>query len=268
MLAEILRRNRSVSPMVHCITNAVSANDCANLLLASGASPIMAETPEEVEEIVALCSGLVLNLGMPNPRKVDAMLKAGSAANRMNRPVVLDPVGVGSSSFRNDAARRILEGVQVCVIRGNVSEIEALADGSAGHRGVDDDGHISAEDAAAAARRLANRTGAVVVMTGRADIVTDGRTGYRVLNGCPMMRLVTGAGCQLSALTGAYAASNPEKILEASLAATCAMGLCGEQAQQRMTALDGNASCRGYIIDALCHLTPEKLERGARYEIF
>ena len=129
MLGEMLQNVRENRPLVHCITNYVTANDCANLLLACGGSAIMADEMEEVEEVTSLCGGLVLNLGTPNPRKVEAMLRAGREANRMGRPVVFDPVGVGCSAFRREASSRILEQVQLSVIRGNASEIAALTGG-------------------------------------------------------------------------------------------------------------------------------------------
>ena len=267
MLAEILRRNRKVSPLVHCITNYVTINDCANLLLASGASPIMADDPEEAAEITAMCGALVLNLGTPNPRKLEAMLRAGQEANRLGRPVVLDPVGVGGSELRKTAAKRLLERVRIAVIRGNASEIRTLVQGTAAHRGVDTDESSSFEASFRLAGQLAESVGAAVVLTGDADVVTDGRTTFRVRNGHPMMRSVTGAGCQLSSLTGAFAAACPENTLHAALAATCAMGLCGEIAHRRLSPMDGNASYRNYIIDAMYNLTPEELERGAKYEV-
>jgi len=265
MLSEILERNRSVSPLVHCISNYVTANDCVNLLLASGASAIMADDTEEVEEITAMCQALVINLGTPNPRRLEAMRKAGAAANRLGHPVVLDPVGVGGSALRRAAAVQLLQSVRFSVIRGNASEIRTLADGSSAHRGVDADDDCG--DTSALARQLARSSGAVVALTGAEDIVTDGQRTCLVRNGHPMMRTVTGAGCQLSALIGAYAAASPDKPLDAAFAAVCAMGLCGELAHHRMTQLDGNASYRNYIIDAMFRLDGTALEEGANYEI-
>ena len=269
MLSEILERNRSTSPLVHCISNYVTANDCVNLLLASGASGIMADDADEAEEITAMCQALVINLGTPNPRRLEAMLKAGKAANRLGHPVVFDPVGVGGSTLRRKAARQLLESVRFSVIRGNASEIRTLVDGSTAHRGVDTDvgSKDSQEESIGLAQQLARSSGAVVVLTGAVDIVTDGQRTYLAKNGHPMMRTVTGAGCQLSALIGAYAAANPEKPLVATLAAVCAMGLCGEQAHRRITQLDGNASYRNYIIDAMFRLDGTALEEGANYEI-
>ena len=268
MLGEIIIQNRSRKPLIHCINNHVTANDCANILLACGGSAIMADDPDEAAEITAMCDGLVLNMGMPNPRKIEALLRAGMEANRLGHPVILDPVGVGSSAMRRNAAHRLLESVRFTAIRANATEIAALVRGTAAHRGVDADMEETVMRAAAQnARLLSQETGAVVIATGDADIVTDGETTYRVHHGHPMMRTVTGSGCQLSALLGAYITSNQERPLRAALAAACAMGLCGEIAYERLGALDGNASYRNYIIDAIYNLTPEALQKGANYEI-
>ena len=267
MLGEIVMQNRRRRPLIHCITNYVTANDCANILLACGGSAIMADDPDEVEEVTAMCDGLVLNMGTPNPRKLDALLRAGTEANSLGHPVILDPVGVGSSAMRSAAGRQLLKHVRFAAIRGNASEITTLVHGTAAHRGVDADTEETAIDAVNEnAKRLSQKTGAVVVVTGDTDIVTDGKTLYRVHNGHSMMKTVTGSGCQLSALLGAYVTANPEKTLQAALAAVCAIGLSGEIAHERLGPLDGNASYRNYIIDAIYNLTPDALEKGAKYE--
>lgn len=269
MLAEILCRTRERSPLIHCITNIVTANDCANLLLGCGASPMMAEDPGEVAEITALCDGLVLNLGTPNPRRLEAVGIAGRTANALGHPVILDPVGVGGSVMRRTAARDLLDNVRLTVIRGNATEIGTLVHGTGAHRGVDADTETpSSEEIVDRAETLAKTTGAIVLLTGETDIVTDGVTTYRVYNGHPMMRDVTGTGCQLSALVGAYVTANPETPLTAALAAVCAMGLCGERAHDRLQPMDGNATYRNFILDALYNLNPDELEKGAKYEIF
>ena len=267
MLSEIVMQIRRQRPLVHCITNYVTANDCANILLACGGSAIMADDPDEVEEVTAMCDGLVLNMGTPNPRKLDALLRAGAKANQLGHSVILDPVGVGSSAMRRDAGRRLLERLRFAAIRANATEIATLVRGTTAHRGVDADAEESVMDSVEEnAKRLSHKTGAVVVVTGDTDIVTDGKTLYRVHNGHPMMKTVTGSGCQLSSLLGAYVTANPENPLHAALAAVCAMGLCGEIAHMRLSPLDGNASYRNYIIDAIYNLTPEALEKGAKYE--
>lgn len=256
-------------PLVHCITNYVTANDCANILLACGGSAIMAEDPEEVADITKVCDGLVLNIGTPNPRKLEGIRAAGIAANALGHPVVLDPVGAGSSTMRREFVLELLKEVQFAAIRGNASEIAALAEGMAAGRGVDaeDESANDAKGAVNHAKQLAKRTGATVIVTGDTDVITDGNTVYRVSNGHPMMRTITGTGCQLSALLGAYVTANRERVLEAALAAVCAMGFCGETAHERVRPQDGNASYRNYIIDAVYRMTGDDLEKGAKYEV-
>ena len=267
MLSEIIVQNRQRKPLIHCINNHVTSNDCANMLLACGGSAMMAEDPDEVAEVTAMCDGLVLNMGTPSPRKLEALLRAGAEANRLGHPVILDPVGVGSSAMRRNAGRQLLENVRFAAIRANATEIATLVRGTAAHRGVDADlEEGSAEAVNANAKRLSLETGAVVIVTGNTDIVTDGKTLFQIHNGHAMMKTVTGSGCQLSALLGAYVAANPQNPLHAALAAVCAMGLAGQMAYERLTPLDGNASYRNYIIDAIFNLTPEALEKGANYE--
>lgn len=262
---------RRVHPLIHSITNYVTANDCANILLACGASPIMADDPEEAPQITALCAGLNLNMGTISASRFAAMRSAGQTANELAHPVVLDPVGVGASQMRMRFAGELLEAVRFSVIRGNFSEIRALATGCGGEKGVDTDGKAqvteeSLSDAVDFARSFSQKTGAVVAMTGAIDLVADENTAYCIRGGHPMMASVTGAGCMLSALTAAFAAANPGRILEACAAAVCAMDLAGETAARRMGPLDGNATYRNYLIDAIYHMTPEELE-GANYEV-
>ncbi|MBQ9010661.1 MAG: hydroxyethylthiazole kinase [Clostridia bacterium] len=265
MFNRIIVRNRARHPLIHCIDNHVTSNDCANLLLGCGASPIMAEAPEEVSEITSGCDGLVLNLGTPSTGKIEAMCLAGQRAGQLGHPIVFDPVGVGASSFRRAAARRILDTVPVTVIRGNAGELEVLYTDRPVPGGVDAPEH-EAEGIIHMARRVAQQRKAVVVVSGAEDIVTDGTTLYLVRNGTPMMRLVTGTGCMLSALTGAYLAACPESPLIAALAAVCAHGICGQWAARRLSPTEGNASFRTYLLDALSVLTDETLEKEALYE--
>lgn len=272
MLAGILENVRKKCPLVHNITNYVTAGDCANIVLACGASPIMADDLGEAAEITGICSGLNINIGTLNSRTVPAMLAAGKKANELRHPVVLDPVGAGASALRTETALKLLQEVRFSVIRGNISEIKTLAHGSKTTRGVDADvadevTEENLEEAAAFAKAFAQKSGAVVAVTGAIDIVADDKTAYCIRNGHPDMRSVTGTGCQLSALTAAFAAANPDQPLLSAAAAACAMGLAGEIAHGRLTPMDGNATYRNYMIDAIYHLTPEQLEKGARYEV-
>ena len=268
MFQEMLENVRGKCPLIHNITNYVTVNDCANIVLACGASPIMSDDQSEVEEITTICGGLNINIGTLNKRTIESMLLAGKRANELSHPVVLDPVGAGASKLRTETAQKLLEEVKFTVIRGNISEVKTLASGSGTTKGVDADvaDKVSEENldsAVAFAKAFAEKMGAVVAITGAIDIVADGKKAYCIRNGHPMMSSITGTGCQLSAMTAAYVTANPEHPLEA----VCAMGLAGEIAHARLSAQDGNSTYRNYIIDAIYNMTPEQLEEGAKYEV-
>ena len=272
MLQNMLENVRKSCPLIHNITNYVTVNDCANIVIACGASPIMADDGEEVAEITTICSGLHINIGTLNSRRVSSMLIAGKRANELNHPVVLDPVGVGVSKFRTQTAMQLLEEVKFTVIRGNISEIKSLASGIGATKGVDADvvdkvTEENLDDVITLAKAFAEKTGTVIAITGAIDIVADSNKAYCIRNGHPMMSSVTGTGCQLSAMTAAFVAANPDHPLEAAAAAVAAMGYAGEVAYNRLTEMDGNATYRNYIIDAIYNMTPEMLEKGANYEI-
>ncbi|MEG0779208.1 MAG: hydroxyethylthiazole kinase [Oscillospiraceae bacterium] len=272
MLKERLNAVRQKTPLVHNITNYVTVNDCANVLLACGASPIMADDMQEVEEITALCGGLNINIGTLNQHTIPAMRLAGKQAVALGHPVILDPVGAGASRLRTGTAIQLMQQIPFTVLRGNISEIKALALGGGTTRGVDADladtvNADTLDSAIVFAKAFAKRTGAVIAITGAIDLVADSKTAYLIRNGHPIMSRVTGTGCMLSAMTAAYLAANPDHVLEATAAAVCAMGLCGEIAQARMTEQDGTASFRTYLIDAISNLDGETLEQGAKVEI-
>ncbi len=272
MFQAILENVRQKSPLIHNITNYVTVNDCANIVLACGASPIMADDLDEVEEITAVCGGLNINIGTLNRRTIASMVAAGRRANALNHPVVLDPVGAGASRLRTETAQKLLDAVRFTVIRGNISEIKTLAGSAAETQGVDANvaDRVTEENltqAVAFAKTFAKKTGAVVAITGAIDIVCDGQKAYCIRNGHPAMASITGTGCQLSALTAAFVTANADTPLEAAAAAVCAMGLAGEIAHKRCGPLDGNASYRNYIIDAIYNMTPAQLEEGANYEM-
>lgn len=265
MLTGMLENIHRKAPRVHCIANTVTANDCANLLLAVGASPIMADDPMESAQITAGCSALALSLGTPSERRLRAIRLSAEMARHLDIPVVLDPVGVTVSDVRRKTAGALLESGLVSVIRGNASEIRALA-GEA-YAGCGLDAEDGTDAACAAAQMLAEKTKTVVAMTGETDIVADGTRVCRISNGHPIQRSITGAGCQLTALLSAFAAANPQRCFEASVAGVCMMGLCAEIAYGRMSPLDGNAACRGYIIDAAYRMTDKMLMEGAKYAL-
>ena len=270
-LKECLDNLREKAPLIHCITNYVTVNDCANILLACGGSPIMADDEGEVEEITSLCAGLDINIGTLNSRTIQSMLKAGKRANALGRPVVLDPVGAGASSLRTNTTNQLLEQVRFTVIRGNSSEIKMVALGTGDTQGVDAAADATTQEnlpqVAKYAKELAGRTGAVIAITGAIDLVADASKALAIRNGHPMMSKITGTGCMLSAITAAFVAANPGKALEATASAVCAMGLCGELAYQKVKAQGaGTGTLRVALIDAMSNLTGEQLEGGAKIE--
>ncbi len=272
MLKEMLLKVREKTPLIHNITNYVTVNDCANILLGCGASPIMADDIDEAAEITSLCGGLTINIGTLNQNTIPAMFVAGQKANELSHPVVLDPVGAGASKLRTETAFRLLKEVKFTVIRGNISEIKTIAMGRGTTKGVDADDADAVTGATlnqtvALAKNLSLETGAIIVITGAIDIVSDGKGAFCIFNGHPFMSKLTGTGCQLSCLIAAYLTANPESPLLATVGAVCAMGLCGEKAYERMTDLDGNASYRNYILDAVYRLSGDELESGAKYEL-
>lgn len=259
------------TPLVHCITNYVTVNDCANILLASGGSPIMADEPAEAAEMTAICSGLDINIGTLNSRTIPAMLEAGKAAKALGHPVLLDPVGAGATKLRTDTAVRILEEVHPTVVRGNISEIKTLALGSSTTRGVDanDADKVTDENLDQVitwAKALAEKTGAVIVITGAIDIAANAEKAYVVRNGHPMMANITGSGCMLSAYMTAAICTGGD-ALEACAQCLCAMGIAGERAYAKLQALEGgNSTFRNLLIDEVYKLTDAVLAEEAHYE--
>ena len=272
MISKMLSNVREKSPLIHNITNYVTVNDCANVVLACGASPIMSDDKNEVEEITTICGGLNINIGTLNSRTIESMLIAGKTANELNHPVVFDPVGAGASKLRTDTALTLLKNVKFTVIRGNISEIKTLAQGNGTTKGVDADvsdkvTEENLDEAVAFAKAFSKKTGAVIAITGAIDIVADDTKAYCIRNGHSMMSSVTGTGCQLSAMTAAFLTANPQYPLEATAASVCVMGYAGEIAYSRLTPMDGNSTYRNFIIDAIYNMTEEKLKEGAKFEV-
>lgn len=271
-LKTALENVRNNTPLVHCITNYVTVNDCANALLGCGASPIMSDEAADVEDITSICSSLVLNIGTLNQRTIEGMHKAGARAAELGHAIVLDPVGAGASRLRTETAGNLLDTLPIAVVRGNMSEIKALAGASQTTRGVDvnPDDAVTDDNLEASvgfARAFARESGAIVAITGAIDIVTDGEHAAAIRNGSPLMGKITGAGCMLSCLTAAYVAANPESAMEAVAAAVAGEGLAGQIAAARMTPQDGNGSFRTYLLDAICNMTGDMLEQGANIQV-
>ncbi len=268
----ILGNVRNRAPLVHNITNYVTVNDCANILLACGGSPIMSDDEGDVEDITTICGGLNINIGTLNKNTIPAMFLAGRRANALNHPVLLDPVGAGASKLRTETAARLIDELRFAVIRGNISEIKALAQGSGTTKGVDADeadqvNAANIDSVITFAKSFSKRTGAVIAITGATDIITDGERTCTITNGHPMMSRITGTGCMLSAMTTAFVVANQDQIFDAVCTAVIAMGLCGELAYKRLSPLDGNSSFRNYLIDAIYNLTEQQLKEEAKYEM-
>ena len=264
MLSDRLRTVRKTTPLVHNITNYVTINDVANAVLACGGSPIMADEPEDVEDITTICGGLNINIGNLNSQTIEAMRIAGRRSRELGHARVLDPVAAGASKLRTRIASELVDT--------NISELKALDLGSATTRGVD----ASAADAVTDARLdemvsfskgYARKVGGIVAITGAIDLVADEETCYVIRNGRAEMGRVTGTGCMLSGVLCAYLIANPKDKLEAAAAAVCLMGLAGEVGWSRMQEGDGNATYRNRIIDAIYNIDGDQLDREARYEL-
>jgi hydroxyethylthiazole kinase len=258
--AGLLAAVRSGRPLVHHITNSVTINDCANITISSGAAPVMAEAPEEVGEMVAAAGALVLNIGTLSAAQVEAMLIAGRRANELGIPVVLDPVGVGATEFRTATAHRLLETLDIAVLKGNAGEIGVLAGTGGSVRGVDSGG--VAGDPVETARECARSTGTVVAMTGAIDVVTDGSRVFLVRNGNPAMDRLSGTGCMASSVTAAFVAVADDYAV-ASAAALAAFGLAGERGA---AGARGPYTFRTALFDELAGLSPDDLAGHARIE--
>jgi hydroxyethylthiazole kinase len=257
--AENLRKIRAGKPLVHNITNFVVMNYTANVLLATGASPVMAHAAGEVEEMVGLAGALVLNIGTLTDRWVEAMVLAGRRATVLGRPIILDPVGAGATALRTAAARRILAETRVSVVRGNASEVLSLGDAATAGRGVD--AVHSVDEAVEVAGRLATSLQTTLAVTGEVDLVTDGERAVRIANGHPLMTAVTGTGCSATAIIGAFLAVDPDPLSAAASGLAC-FGIAGEMAGEKAA---GPGSFMIYLLDALFNLSPEEAAERCRF---
>jgi hydroxyethylthiazole kinase len=254
-----LRELRERKPLVHQITNYVVMNETANATLALGALPVMAHAPQEVEEMVELASALVLNIGTLSEHWIEAMLIAGRAASARGIPVVLDPVGAGATVYRTDTARRILDQVDVTVLRGNAGEVATLVGADAEVRGVES---IAAGlEPAELAREAGRQLELVASVTGPVDHVSNGERTLAVANGHPLLAAVSGTGCISSALTGCFLAAKPEEPLEAAAQALAALGVAAEDAA---VDADGPGTFHARLYDSLAALDPGTLDGRAR----
>jgi hydroxyethylthiazole kinase len=259
--AENLKKIRETKPLIHNITNFVVMNFTANVLLACGASPIMAHADNEVEEIVDHAGALVLNIGTLTDAWVTAMIKAGRKASELGKPIILDPVGAGATALRTNAAKAILAQTWVNVIRGNASEILSLAGQKSATKGVD--AIHSVTDAADTAGALARELGTTLAITGPIDLVTDGRRTLTIQGGHALMPYVTGTGCAASALIGAFHVVDKDPV-SAAATALAFFGIAGEKAG---VGAEGPGTFMARLLDALYTLSFEEVEARSRISI-
>ena len=268
---------REKNALTHCITNSVTINDCANAVLAIGGSPFMAEDAEELGEVVTIADVLVINIGKLSKSQIESMKISAKKANETNTPIILDPVGVGVTNLRNKTTMDLIENYNMAAIRGNISEIKAIAkltgvlDESNTAKGVDvnvDDivTEENLKDNGEIIKELASKLNTTILASGPIDILTDGKTTIAIDNGDEMMPLITGSGCMLSAIVGScIGGSNP---LEGSLVAILAMNIAGEKARAKVDEKDeGTGSFRTYLIDYLYKTNAESLVNEANIKI-
>ncbi|NKJ71689.1 hydroxyethylthiazole kinase [Rhizobium leguminosarum bv. viciae] len=254
----MLKAMREKPPLVQCITNYVAMNIAANVLLASGASPAMVHAAEEAGEFAGIASAVTINIGTLSTQWIDGMQAAAKAATSAGKPWVLDPVAHYATAFRRNAVADLLA-LRPAIIRGNASEIIALAGGESRGQGVDSRDPV--EQAEGSARWLAERQRAVVAVTGAVDFVTDGERAVRIEGGSALMPQVTALGCSLTCLVGAFAATAPEDIFGATVAALATFAIAGEEAALGAA---GPGSFSWRFLDALAALDAETLDARAR----
>ncbi len=262
-IAESWGKIREKKPLVHHLTNYVVMNETANVTLAVGALPVMAHAQEEVEEMVSLASALVLNIGTLEPYWIDSMLLAGKKANELGVPVVLDPVGAGATRLRTETALRILNEVKVSVVRGNAGEISVLAGFGGKVRGVESE--EVGKEAREVAKDFAARLNSVVAITGKTDVVSDGRKLVLVKNGHSMLSAITGTGCMATTLIGCFLAVEDDFLLAAT-GGLVAFGIAGEQAAEGNEGKPGSFHVSLY--DALAQLRAEEINLKGRVEFY
>ena len=256
--AEALARLRDQRPLIHHITNFVVMNDTANVTLHIGGLPVMAHAREEVAEMVEAAGALVLNPGTLTPAWVESMLLAGQRANARGIPVILDPVGAGATRLRTEAAQRLLDEVRIAIVRGNLGEISTLAGLGGTVKGVES--LAGGADPLTVARALSRRRSVTVAITGALDVVASGERAAGVENGHPWLTTITGSGCMATTMVAAFAAVEPDPLLAAAAGLAC-FGIAAEEAA---AIAYGPGSFKVALMDALYHLTPEKVLEKAR----
>ena len=265
-LLAIKRKVKEEKPLIHCITNHISINDCANVVLAVGAKPIMAEHPAEVSQITASAKALAVNLGNINDTRMKSILLSGKTAFEKNIPSIIDIVGVACSSLRLDFTNKFIFECHPSIIKGNLSELKALCGIKSHAKGVD----AGEKDALtndnlltniAMLKSLSLKTGSVVIATGVVDIITDGNNTYLIKNGCEMLSMITGTGCMLNVLTAAFISN--KNIIGGAVLATAFMGICGELSRNTK----GTGTFKTALLDSIFSLSDDKLTEKIQYTL-
>ncbi len=275
-IIESIKQVKQSHPLLDCITNYVTVNDCANIILAYGGSPVMADCPEEVEEFVSISQGLNINIGTMSESMRNAALIAGKCANRLGIPVTLDPVGVGAATLRTKTALELLHEVKFAAIRGNMSEMKTLIYGVGATSGVDvsESDTITADNWREYGELLRNFSktlgGTVLAASGPIDVIANSSDYYGVLNGTPTMTQITGCGCMLTSIVCLWIAGCRKcglgiDDLKATLSAICTFGVCGEVAEEKTKIRKGGTGTfHMELFDAASTITPEEVAERAR----
>ena len=260
VISDIRKTVRQNQPLIHCITNPISINQCANAILAIGARPMMAEHPKEVSEITGTAQALMLNIGNITDARMESILISAKTAQKTGIPFLLDAVGIACSTLRREFVRELLSTAMPTVIKGNYSEIQALYRESYRSSGVDADSGLDTQTIDHAALSLSQSLGTVILASGKVDIVTDGNRLYHLHNGIPMLSQVTGTGCLQGALCASYLAAKPG--LDAVITGCSVLGICGELAHtDRGT---GTFLCN--LMDSLSTLTDAETAQNLKTE--
>ncbi|HDP36819.1 MAG TPA: hydroxyethylthiazole kinase [Candidatus Atribacteria bacterium] len=259
---EIIERIRQERPLIHNITNMVAMNDSANIILAIGGLPVMAHAQAEVREMVRVAGALVLNIGTLTSVQIDSMIAAGEEANNLKKPVVLDPVGAGATHLRTESALRLQERIKIDIVRGNHAEVSILAGLKGSIKGVESVG--SGKNAAEVARSLARKHNQVVIITGKQDIVTDGKTVIEINNGSPMLGTITATGCMVTSLIATFAAVCNNYVMASTGALVC-FGLAGERAAVKA---QGPGSFKVNLFDEVYNLNEKIICKGLKVNIY
>ncbi|MCT4595954.1 MAG: hydroxyethylthiazole kinase [Anaeromicrobium sp.] len=251
------------SPLVHHITNYVTAHICADITLAIGASPVMADAIEEVEEMVGMSSSLVINIGTLNERTVKSMIKAGQKANKCGVPVILDPVGAGATTFRYETTKKLIEKIDFTIIKGNLSEIKTIGGLSTKSRGVDSIDMDS--NSHNIGKELAKKLNCVIAITGQEDIISDGETTLVLKNGTSLLGSITGTGCMSASLIGSFLGTGISPLASASLA-ILTMCISAEMAAKRLSKDCGSKSFKTYLIDGIYNMDYDSISKEMNVE--